>query len=86
MQDFFGTQDNGQLLRFLGRGDDVFETPIPMKCDFVEKAQGGYGDEDGTGNQLPFDGQIDLVRRISSGPSTSGDLMKWRANSETCCT
>jgi hypothetical protein len=45
-----------------GRGDDVFETPIPMGCDFVKKTQGGYGDEDGTGSQLPFDGQIDLVR------------------------
>jgi len=33
-----------------------------MKCDFVEKAQGGYGDEDGTGSQLPFVGQIDLVK------------------------
>ena len=24
--------------------------------------------------------------RISSGPSISGDLLKWRANRETCCT
>ena len=62
MQDFFRTQDNGQLLRLLGRRDDVFETPIPMKCDLVEKAQGGYGDEDGTGSQLLFVGQVDLVR------------------------
>ena len=31
----------------------------------VEKAQGGYGDEDGTGSQLPFVGQIDLVRAFS---------------------
>jgi hypothetical protein len=33
-----------------------------MKCDFVEKTQGGYGDEDGTGSQLLFVGQVDLVR------------------------
>jgi hypothetical protein len=62
LQDFLGTQDNGQRLRFLGRRDDVFETPIPMKCDFVKKAQRGYGDKDGTGSQLLCVCQVDLVR------------------------
>ena len=49
-------------MRLLGRRDDVFETPIPMKCDFVKETQGGYGDEDGTGRELLFVGQVDLVR------------------------
>ena len=62
MQDFFGTQDNGQFLRLLGRRDDVLQTPIPMKRHFIKETQGGYGDEDGTGSQLLFIGQIDLVR------------------------
>ena len=52
LQDLFGAQDNRQLLRFLGRRDDVFETPIPLKCDFVKKTQGGDGGQDGTDNQL----------------------------------
>jgi hypothetical protein len=33
-----------------------------MKRDFVEEAKSGYGDEDGTGSQLLFVGQVDLVR------------------------
>jgi hypothetical protein len=85
-QYLLGTQDNRQLLGSLGRRVDVLQTPIPMECHFVKKTQSGHGDENGTGSQLLFVGQIDLVRTISSGPSTSGDLLKWRANSETCCT
>src|ERR1700730_9055671 len=56
LQYFFGTQDNRQRLRLLGRRDDVFETPIPMKCDFVKKTQGRDGGQDGTDNQLLFVG------------------------------
>jgi hypothetical protein len=33
-----------------------------MECHFVKKTQSGYGDEDGTGSELLFVGQIDLVR------------------------
>ena len=33
-----------------------------MKRDFVEEAKSGYRDEDGTGSQLPFVCQVDLVR------------------------
>ena len=86
LQDFFRTQDNRQLLRLLGRRDDFFQGPVLMKRDFVEETKSGYGDEDGTGSQLLFVGQVDLVRANLLGPSSSGDLLKWRANSETCCT
>ena len=33
---------------------DGYGTPIPMKCDFVEKTQGGYGNEDGTVEPASF--------------------------------
>jgi CBS domain-containing protein len=31
-------------------------------------------------------GRLVGIVAISSGPRTSGDLLKWRANRETCCT
>ena len=61
LQDLFRAQDNRQLLRLLGRRDDVFEVPILLEGDLVEEAQGGDGDEDRTGSQLLFVGQVDLV-------------------------
>ena len=44
LQDLFGTQDNRQLLRLLGRRDDFFQAPILMKRDFVEETKSGYGE------------------------------------------
>ena len=62
LQDFFRTQNNGQLLRLLGSRDDFFHDPIPMKSDFVQETKSSYGDKDGTGSQFPFVCQVDLVK------------------------
>jgi hypothetical protein len=62
LQDFFRTQNNGQLLGLLGRRDDFFHGPIPMKSDFVQETKSSYGDKDGTGSQFLFVCQVDLVR------------------------
>src|ERR1700724_4700605 len=47
LQDFFRTQNNGQLLGLLGSRDDFFHGPIPMKSDFVQETKSSYGDKDG---------------------------------------
>jgi len=49
VKDLLWTENDGQLLGFLWRRDDLIEWPTPLQRDFVEKAQGGDGNEDGTG-------------------------------------
>src|SRR6266568_5523312 len=61
VQHLLWTEDNGQLLRLLRRRDDVFQGPIPMQGDLIEKAESGYGDENRTGGQRLFVGEVDLV-------------------------
>ena len=57
-----------------------------MERDFVKETKSRYGDDNRAWSQLPFVREINLVRADFSGPNISGDLLKWRANSETCCT
>ena len=47
-----------------------------MESDLVEKAERGYGDENGTGGQFPLVGQLDLVSSDLFRSQTSGDLLK----------
>src|ERR1041385_7094607 len=56
LQYLLWTENHGQLLRLLGRRNDVFQGPIPMQGDLIEKAESRYGDENRTGSQLPFVG------------------------------
>ena len=60
--DLFRAENDGQFLGFLGGGDDVFKAPVFVERDLVKETQGGDGDEDGTGSQFLFVGQVDLVR------------------------
>ena len=59
--DLFRAENDGQFLGFLGCGNDVFQAPILVQGDLVEETQGGHRDEDGTGSQLLFIGQVHLV-------------------------
>jgi len=59
---FFRAENDGQFLGFLGRGDDVLKAPVLVECDPVKETQGGDGDENGTGSQFLFVGQVNLVR------------------------
>src|SRR4030095_6376485 len=60
-KDFFRAENDGQLLRLLGCRDSLFERPVLVKRDFIEKKKRRYGDQYGTGRQLLFVGQIQLV-------------------------
>jgi hypothetical protein len=55
-------------MRLFGSRDHVFEGPLLMECDLVEKAEGGYGDENGTECQFLLVGQVDLVSTDLLGP------------------
>jgi len=75
VEDLFRAENDGQLLRFLGGGDNVFDAPILVKRDFVEETQGPHGQEDGTGSQLLFIGQVHLVGTDLLRP----ELVRWFA-------
>jgi len=55
-------QDHRQSLGFLWRGDDVLKSPVLLEGDLIEKPQGGDGDQDRASSELPFLGQINLIR------------------------
>jgi hypothetical protein len=76
LPDFFRAEDEGKFLGLFGSRDNVFEGPLLMECDLMEKTESGYRDENGTGSQLLFVGQVGLVGTDPSGPKTSGDLPK----------
>ena len=85
LENLLGTQNDGQRLRLFRCRDDILENPVPMERDSIEETQCCRRDEDGTRRQFPLVGQVNLVVADLLGPSSSGDLSKWRANRETCC-
>src|SRR2546428_8087695 len=56
-----GLRTMSSFCGFLGVGMMSSTLPILVQRDFVEETQSGHGDEDGSGSQLPFVGQIHLV-------------------------
>ena len=52
LQDFFGAQDNRQLLGRLCCWNNVIQAPILTKGDFVEKTKRRYGDADRAWSKL----------------------------------
>lgn len=52
VEDFLGAENDGQLLPLLGSRNGLFEDPLFMQCDFVEKAESGYSNDDGSGSQF----------------------------------
>src|SRR5262249_4023559 len=85
VHDLFGAENNGKFLRFLGSRDDVVQFPIPMQGNSVKETKGRGGDQDGTGGELLFVGQIDLIgtnllgaeefRRLVEVTRKQGDLL-----------
>ncbi len=61
LKDFVRTEHYGEGLGLFRSGDDVVETPIFLERHFVKETKRRYGDQDGSGGQLSFVGQIDLV-------------------------
>ena len=82
--DLVAAQDDGKSLRLAAGRDDLFDAPVALERDLVEEADGGDRDEDRTGRELPVLDEMDLVGADFVGPSSSGDLPKWRANREIC--
>ena len=56
LQNFLRTQDNRQLLRFLGRWNYFCQVPILVERDFVEETKSRYGDDNRARSELPFVG------------------------------
>jgi hypothetical protein len=52
MSDLFGTEHDGQLLGLLRCGNYLLETPLFVKGDVVEKAQGADCNKNRAGGQL----------------------------------
>src|SRR6059036_3479681 len=61
LQDFFGAENDGQLLRLLGRRDNFFECPVLVQSYFIQKTKRSHSGQYGTGRQLLFVSQIQLV-------------------------
>jgi hypothetical protein len=61
LEDFFRTQYNRQFLRFLGHRDNVFKSPVFVKGDLIQEAQGGDCDQGRARRELSFVDQVDLV-------------------------
>ena len=59
--DLLGAGHDRQAGRLLGGRQDLGDVPVPAQGDAVEKAQGGYGDADRAGRELPLVGQEQLV-------------------------
>ena len=83
---FLGTEDDRQLLRLLGKRQDLFRRPVPFERHTVEKAQRRNGGVDRAGRQLLLVGQINLVgpnvlapeqvRRLAEVTREQRDLLK----------
>src|SRR5881409_3860818 len=58
LQDFFGAENDGQLLRLLGRRDNFFECPVLVQRYFIQKTKRSHSGQYGTGRQLLFVSQI----------------------------
>jgi len=86
VKDFLGAQDDWQFLRLLGSGNHLVQRPIPFEGDLVQETEGRHRHNNGVGGQFLFVRQIDLVGADLLGSSSSGDLWKCRAKSETCWT
>ena len=54
-------EHNRQRLRLLRRGDHLVEGPLLAERDSIEEAERRHVDEQRTGGQLAFGGQVDLV-------------------------
>ena len=61
LEDFLGAEHDGQPLGLLGHRNDLRKGPFLMEGDSVEKAKSGHGNDDGTGSQLLFVCQVDLI-------------------------
>src|ERR1700687_5215800 len=61
MKNLLWAKNNGEPLWLLGSWDDLFEGPVLFEGNLVEEAQGGNSNEDRTGRQLSFVGQVDLI-------------------------
>jgi|SRR6516164_550681 hypothetical protein len=61
LQDFLGTENDGQFLGHLGSGNDFVHVPLAAQRYFVKETQSGYGDNAGSGSHLFFLGEMDLV-------------------------
>ena len=59
--DLLGAENDGQLVRLAGQGEDLWQGPLLVEGDLVEEAQGSYRQQNGTGGQLLFVGQVELV-------------------------
>ena len=81
--DFLGARHDRQPGRLLGGGQDLGDVPVLVQTDPVEEAQGGDGDADRGGRELPFRGQEQLVDADLPGAEQVRDLPRWPANSET---
>ena len=71
LQDFLGTEDDGQLLRLLGSGMTSSSAQSLLERHLVEETQRRDGDVDRAGRQLLLVGQIDLIGPNLLGPETS---------------
>src|SRR5579875_3382105 len=60
-QNFFRAKNNGQLLGSLRHGNAVFHVPFPVESYLVEETEGGSGNNEGTGAQLPVVHKVQLV-------------------------
>jgi hypothetical protein len=49
LKDFLRAENDREMLRLLGNGDDVSQVPIPVKAHFVNEAKSRHGYANGTG-------------------------------------
>ena len=61
MQNLFGAEDKGQLLRLLGKRENLLEGPWPLQRKLVEEAKRCNSDEYRTGSQLLLVCQIHQI-------------------------
>src|ERR1700740_962557 len=82
--DFFLAQHDGKLLCLTAGGDVVLDNPGPFEGGMVEKPERGDRDDDGTGCEGSFLGQVEEINPDLRGPEKVGRFAKWQANRTTC--
>ena len=60
-QNLIAAQHDGKSLRLAASRDDLFDPPVSLGRDLVEKADGGDGDQKRTRRQVPLLGEVELV-------------------------
>ena len=84
-RDFVPAQHNGKLLCLTAGGDVVLDNPGPFEGGVVETLERGDRDDDGTGCEVSFLGQVEQINPDLRWPEKVGRFGKMAGEPDDLC-